>query len=69
MRIEEGTEFLDRLKDTVHEQYFEIERLNSIIKDLEEWLELMKIGCEAIDEYAQFAYQLVLNKIKELKER
>lgn len=69
MRIEEGTEFLDRLKDTVHEQYFEIERLNSIIKDLEEWLELMKIGCEAIDEYAQFSYQLVLNKIKELKER
>lgn len=69
MRIEEGTEFLDRLKDTVHEQHFEIERLNNIIEDLEEWVELMKIGCEAIDRDEQFAYQLVLNKIKELKER
>lgn len=60
MRIEDGTEFLDKLKDTVHEQYFEIERLNNIIKDLEDWLK------ENEDE---FNIRAVLKKLKELKER
>lgn len=35
----ESTEFVDRLKDRVHEQEFEIERLNNIIKKLEEFIE------------------------------
>lgn len=60
MRLEDGTEFLDRLKDTVHEQHFEIERLNNIIKDFEEWLK------ENEDE---FNIRAVLKKLKELKER
>ena len=33
---QESTEFLDRLKDRVHEQEWEIERLNKRIKELEE---------------------------------
>lgn len=60
MRLEDGTELLDKLKDTVHEQYFEIERLNNIIKDLEEWLK------ENEDE---FNIRAVLKKLKELKEK
>lgn len=32
MRLEDGTEFLDRLKDTVHEQYFEIKELKERIQ-------------------------------------
>ncbi len=32
MRIEEGTEFLDRLKDTVHEQNYEIQELKERIQ-------------------------------------
>lgn len=61
MRIDEGTEFLDRLKDTVHEQYFEIERLNNIIKDLEDWLKENEDKINYTED--------VIDKIKELKER
>ena len=37
-KVEYGTEFLDQLKDTVHEQHWEIEKLNNIINELEKWL-------------------------------
>lgn len=43
MKLEDGTEFLDRLKDTVHEQYFEIERLNKILEDIEKYIRTYKI--------------------------
>ena len=38
MIIKEGTEFLDQLKDKVHEQQWEIERLNNIINEFDKWL-------------------------------
>jgi cell division septum initiation protein DivIVA len=34
--IKEGTEFLDQLKDKVHEQQWEIKRLNNIINEIAE---------------------------------
>ncbi len=37
-KIEYGTEFLDQLKDKVHEQQWEIERLNNIIKEVREYI-------------------------------
>lgn len=33
MNIEDGTELIDRLKDTVHEQFFEIKRLRELEKE------------------------------------
>ena len=55
----EGTEFLDRLKDRVHEQEWEIERLNNIINELEKWL---KVHLD--DEFYWFK---MYDKLQELK--
>lgn len=51
----------DRLKDRVHEQYDEIERLNSIINEFEVWLN------DKYEEMHDIWYIKVLNKLKELK--
>lgn len=68
----------DRLKDRVHEQYDEIKRLNNIINELEEWLEVNLINLEK--EKANNTYdkglkqgmlsngRLIKNKLQELKE-
>ena len=73
-KIEYGTEFLDQLKDTVHEQHWEIERLNNIINELEKWLKeeierLMTIEQSNNVIFLIGAYTEVLDKIKELKEK
>ena len=67
MRLEDGTELLDKLKDTVHEQYFEIERLNNIIKSFENWIKKnQKSYRPHADEYDG---EMILEKLKELKEK
>ena len=60
--MKESTEFVDRLKDKVHEQYFEIERLNNIINEFDKFLfgELQTYGGGGL-------VQEYYNKLQELK--
>lgn len=44
----------------------EIERLNNIINELENWLNI-QITCSSIQDYG--VYKMCLNKLKELKEK
>ena len=59
--IDRAEDEYDRLKDRVHEQYDEIERLNNIINDFEDWLNAK------YEEMHDIWYIKVLNKLQELK--
>ena len=69
--IDRAEDEYDRLKDRLHEQYDEIERLNNIINDLEKWLnDLTILKTDKFGEarfYDMVKIQAVLNKLQELK--
>lgn len=71
--IQEGTEFLDQLKDSVHDLYDEnkelkkeIERLNNIINELEKYVIENSFG-SPLHNTCVIELSKVLDKIKELK--
>jgi len=61
--MKESTEFVDRLKDKVHEQYFEIERLNNIINRTIKYVESLSSKGRDCDIYEDIKQEI----LKELK--
>lgn len=56
----------EKLKDKLHDQYIEIDRLNNIINELERFINM---ALEIYDNVDLKTLRLVKDKIKELKEK